>query len=47
MEWHSRRNRLGFRDAVAWTIDWERRMHADADALTVTREQIAAFEGLE
>jgi hypothetical protein len=37
--------RLGFRDAVAWRIGWERRMHADA--LTVTREQIAAFEGLE
>ena len=37
--------RLGFRDAVAWTIDWEPRMHADA--LTVTREQIAAFEGRE
>lgn len=41
------RNRLGFRDAVAWTIDWERRVHAGADALTVTREQIGAFESLE
>jgi len=41
------RNRLGFRDALAWTIDWERRVHAGADALTVTREQIAAFESLE
>ncbi|OBI13346.1 CDP-glucose 4,6-dehydratase [Mycobacterium sp. E2497] len=41
------RNRLGFRDAVAWTIDWERRVHAGADALTTTRRQIAAFEGLE
>jgi CDP-glucose 4,6-dehydratase len=41
------RNRLGFRDAVAWTIDWERRVHAGADALTVTREQIAAFESIE
>jgi CDP-glucose 4,6-dehydratase len=42
--WH---NRLGFRDAVAWTIDWERRVHAGADPLTVSREQIAAFESLE
>jgi CDP-glucose 4,6-dehydratase len=41
------RNRLGFRDAVAWTIDWERRVHTGADALTKTREQIAAFESLE
>lgn len=45
MQWHSWRNRLGFRDAVAWKIDWERRVHPDA--LTVTREQIAAFEGPE
>ena len=41
------RNRLGFHDAVAWTVDWERRVHAGADPLTVTREQIAAFESLE
>ncbi|UXA04244.1 CDP-glucose 4,6-dehydratase [Mycobacterium sp. SMC-2] len=40
------RNRLGFRDAVAWTIDWERRVHAGADPHTVSREQIAVFEGL-
>lgn len=40
------RNRFGFRDAVAWTIDWERRVHAGADPLTVTRQQIAAFESL-
>lgn len=45
MEWRSRRDRLSFRGAVAWTIDWERCGHADA--LTVTREQIEAFEGLE
>lgn len=45
MEWRSWSDRLGFRDAVASTIDWERQMHADAR--TVTREQIAAFEGLE
>ena len=42
--WH---NRLGFRDALEWTIDWEQRVHAGGDPLTVTREQIAAFESLE
>ncbi len=41
------RGRLSFRDAVAWTIDWERRVHAGADVLTVTREQIDAFESLQ
>ncbi|CAM3035951.1 CDP-glucose 4,6-dehydratase [Mycobacterium intermedium] len=41
------RNRLGFRDAVTWTIDWERRVHDGADPLIVTREQIAAFETLD
>jgi CDP-glucose 4,6-dehydratase len=40
------RNRLGFRDSLAWTIDWERRVHAGADPLAVTREQIAGFESL-
>jgi CDP-glucose 4,6-dehydratase len=40
------RNRLGFRDALAWTVDWERRVHAGVDALAVTREQIDAFETL-
>jgi CDP-glucose 4,6-dehydratase len=40
------RNRLGFRDAVAWTIDWERRVRAGADPLAVTRQQIDAFETL-
>jgi CDP-glucose 4,6-dehydratase len=40
------RNRLGFRDALASTIDWERRVHAGTDPLAVTREQIAAFEEL-
>ncbi|OBH34384.1 CDP-glucose 4,6-dehydratase [Mycobacterium sp. E342] len=39
-------NRLGFRDAVAWTVDWERRVHAGADPLGVTQEQIASFESL-
>jgi CDP-glucose 4,6-dehydratase len=41
------RNRLGFHDALVWTIDWERRVYAGADALTVTREQIDALESLE
>jgi len=41
------RNRLGFRDAVSWTIEWERRVHDGADPLSVTREQIAAFESLD
>jgi CDP-glucose 4,6-dehydratase len=39
-------NRLGFRDALAWTIDWERRVQAGADPLTVSRQQIDAFETL-
>jgi CDP-glucose 4,6-dehydratase len=41
------RNRLGFHDALAWTIDWERRVQAGGDPLTVTREQIGAFESLK
>lgn len=41
--WH---NRLGFHDALAWTVDWERRVLAGADALAVTRDQIATFEAL-
>ncbi|OBK19171.1 CDP-glucose 4,6-dehydratase [Mycobacterium asiaticum] len=41
--WH---NRLGFRDAVGWTIDWEQRVHDGAGPLDVTREQIEAFENL-
>ncbi|MBY0442930.1 MAG: CDP-glucose 4,6-dehydratase [Mycobacteriaceae bacterium] len=40
------RNRLGFRDAVAWTVDWARRVHDGADALTLTHQQITAFEDL-
>ncbi|OBK43298.1 CDP-glucose 4,6-dehydratase [Mycobacterium kubicae] len=41
------RNRLGFRDAVAWTIEWAQRVNGGADPLAVTQEQIAAFDGLE
>lgn len=40
------RNRLGFRDAVTWTVDWYRRVHDGEDPLSVTQEQIAAFENL-
>lgn len=40
------RNRLGFRDAVSWTIEWERRVHEGVNPLEVTQEQIAAFEAL-
>lgn len=39
------RNQLSFRDALAWTIDWERQMHAGGDPLAITRAQIAAFDG--
>ncbi|BBX46125.1 CDP-glucose 4,6-dehydratase [Mycobacterium cookii] len=38
------RGRLSFHDAVAWTIDWEKRVHAGADVRRVSQEQIAAFE---
>ena len=37
------RNQLGSHDGLAWTVDWERRVHAGADPLAVTRDQIAAF----
>jgi CDP-glucose 4,6-dehydratase len=39
--WHGR---LSFRDAVAWTIDWEQRVYAGADVRAVSLEQITAFE---
>ena len=41
--WH---NRLGFHEALAWTVDWERRVGAGADPIAVTHEQIAAFAEL-
>jgi CDP-glucose 4,6-dehydratase len=37
------RNRLGFDDAVRWTIDWTRSVAAGAAPRTATTEQIAAF----
>ena len=39
------RDRLPFWDAVAWTVDWYRRIENGADPLAVTTEQIAMFEG--
>lgn len=38
------RNRLGFHDALGWTIKWDRQVHECANPLAVTRQQIAAFE---
>ena len=40
------RNQLGSHNGVTWTVDWERRVRAGADPLTVTREQIAEFAKL-
>ncbi|AYE95590.1 CDP-glucose 4,6-dehydratase [Mycobacterium paragordonae] len=40
------RNRLDFRESVKWTIDWARRVYEGADPLTLTQDQIAAFEVL-
>jgi CDP-glucose 4,6-dehydratase len=37
------RNRLGSHSAVTWTVDWERRVRAGTDPLTVTLDQIASF----
>jgi CDP-glucose 4,6-dehydratase len=41
--WH---NRLGFHDALTWTVNWERSVCEGANPHTVTREQIAAFAEL-
>ena len=38
------RNRLAFRDAVAWTIEWELAVRAGAAPAEVMRAQIAAYE---
>jgi CDP-glucose 4,6-dehydratase len=37
------RNRIAFHDALAWTVDWEKRVRAGADARTVTLAQIDEF----
>ena len=39
-------NRLGFRDSVEWTIDWQKSVLAGQEPAEVTREQIRAFEAL-
>jgi CDP-glucose 4,6-dehydratase len=41
--WH---NRLGFRDSVAWTVDWARDTASGSSPREVTLEQIGAFESL-
>ena len=41
LSWH---NRVNFADSVRWTVDWQKRVQAGADAASVTIEQIAAFE---
>ncbi len=38
------RNRLAFRDAVAWTVEWEKAVRGGATPAEVVREQIAAYE---
>jgi CDP-glucose 4,6-dehydratase len=38
------RNRLSFEESIRWTVDWARDTHAGADALDITRAQIALFE---
>jgi CDP-glucose 4,6-dehydratase len=37
------RARLGFDEALAWTIDWYRRWHDGADAAALCQEQIEAY----
>lgn len=36
-------NIVDFREALSWTVDWERSVRAGADARDVTRSQIATF----
>lgn len=37
-------NRLGFREAVTWTVEWARATHSGQDPRKVTIHQIAEFE---
>ena len=37
------RDRIGFQDALAWTVDWEKRVRAGEDARAVTVAQIRSF----
>lgn len=43
LEWS---NKLDFETAIAWTSDWERRVHQGEDPLTVTQAQIREFISL-
>lgn len=40
------RNRVRFHDALAWTVLWEKRVRAGADAREVSLEQISEFQDL-
>lgn len=40
------RNRLSFRDSVAWTVAWEQAIRAGEDAAVVTAAQLDAFDTL-
>lgn len=40
------RNRLGFRDAVAWTVEWEQAVRDGTEPADAVRGQISAYERL-
>ena len=40
------RDRIGFHDTLAWTVEWEQRVLGGADPRAVTDAQIAAFDDL-
>ena len=39
-------DRLDYQEAVAWTVEWEKRVHSGEKAQDVSLEQIAQFEAL-
>ena len=39
-------DRLDYQKAVAWTVEWEKRVHSGEDARDVSLDQIAQFEAL-
>ena len=39
-------DKLGFEDAVQWTVEWHQTGRSEGNALQVSRDQIARFEGL-
>jgi len=41
------RNRIGFHDSLAWTVDWEKQVGGGADARAVTVAQISEFFRLD